>query len=185
MTNDPYESLIESVLSRGDSRLSLVIYDVWKNGGKFDAWSEKFNKELWLEALRKYNIDPVKFTAVKDIKKLLPWDFIDFGFKKNFLIAERERAFKVKNTIDCRDGCYFCGVCNNDLKMLQNDKNIFNNEDINEEKSKFNIEEGKKLEDVEKWIVRMKFVKAGLIKYITHHDLFRIFQRSINMLNLP
>lgn len=185
MTNDPYESLIESILSRGGSRLNLVIYEVWKNGGKFDAWSEKFDKELWLKALRKYNIDPLKFTAEKDINKLLPWDFIDYGVKKKFLIAEREKAFKVENTIDCRDGCYFCGVCNGDLKMLQNNINIFNSEEIDKEKLKLDIEEEKKIENAEEWIVRMKFTKAGLIKYITHHDLFRIFQRSINMLNLP
>ena len=185
MTNDPYESLIESVVSRGDDKLNLVIYDVWENGGKFDAWSEKFDKDLWLNALKKYDIDPLKYTSEKNINDSLPWDFIDFGIKKDFLIEEREKAFKLESTIDCRDGCYFCGVCNKDLKMLQNNKNIYNDEEVAESKLKLEIEEENKLEDAEEWIVRMKFAKAGLIKYITHHDLFRIFQRSINMLNLP
>ena len=185
MTNDPYESLIESVVSRGDDKLNLVIYDVWKNGGKFDAWSEKFDKDLWLNALKKYDIDPLKYTSEKNINDPLPWDFIDFGIKRDFLIEEREKAFKLESTIDCRDGCYFCGVCNKDLKMLQNNKNIHNDEEVDESKLKLEIEEENKLKDAEEWIVRMKFAKAGLIKYITHHDLFRIFQRSINMLNLP
>jgi radical SAM-linked protein len=69
--------------------------------------------------------------------------------------------------------------------MLQNNKNIHNDEEVDESKLKLEIEEENKLKDAEEWIVRMKFAKAGLIKYITHHDLFRIFQRSINMLNLP
>jgi len=185
MTNDPYESLIESVVSRGDDKLNLVIYDVWENGGKFDAWSEKFDKDLWLNALKKYDIDPLKYTSEKNINDPLPWDFIDFGIKRDFLIEEREKAFKLESTIDCRDGCYFCGVCNKDLKMLQNNKNIHNDEEVDESKLKLEIEEENKLKDAEEWIVRMKFAKAGLIKYITHHDLFRIFQRSINMLNLP
>jgi len=185
MTNDPYESLIESVISRGDDKLNLVIYDVWENGGKFDAWSEKFDKDLWLNALKKYDIDPLKYTSEKNINDPLPWDFIDFGVKRDFLIEEREKAFKLESTIDCRDGCYFCGVCNKDLKMLQNNKNIHNDEEVDESKLKLEIEEENKLKDAEEWIVRMKFAKAGLIKYITHHDLFRIFQRSINMLNLP
>jgi len=185
MTNDPYESLIESVVSRGDDKLNLVIYDVWENCGKFDAWSEKFDKDLWLNALKKYDIDPLKYTSEKNINDPLPWDFIDFGIKRDFLIEEREKAFKLESTIDCRDGCYFCGVCNKDLKMLQNNKNIHNDEEVDESKLKLEIEEENKLKDAEEWIVRMKFAKAGLIKYITHHDLFRIFQRSINMLNLP
>ncbi|MDA3871964.1 MAG: TIGR03960 family B12-binding radical SAM protein [Candidatus Marinimicrobia bacterium] len=185
MTNDPYESLIESVVSRGDEKLNLVIYDVWENGGKFDAWSEKFDKDLWLNALKKYDIDPLKYTSKKNINDQLPWDFLDFGIKRDFLVEEREKAFKLESTIDCRDGCYFCGVCNKDLKMLQNNKNIYNDVEVDESKLKLEIEEENKLEDTEEWIVRMKFAKAGLIKYITHHDLFRIFQRSINILNLP
>jgi len=181
MTNDPYESLIESIVSRGDDKLNMVIYDVWKNGGKFGAWSEKLNKDLWLDALKKYNIDPIKYTAEKDVNDLLPWDFIDFGFMDNFLISERNKAYEIVNTIDCRKGCYYCGVCNKDLKMLQNNTNIVNDE----KKTKLVVDDKNQITNEKEWIVRLKFEKAGLIKYITHHDLFRIFQRTINMLNLP
>ncbi|MEA1986422.1 MAG: TIGR03960 family B12-binding radical SAM protein [Candidatus Marinimicrobia bacterium] len=181
MTNDPYESLVESVISRGDERLNLVIYDVWKNGGKFDAWSEKFDKELWLNAFDKFDIDPIEYTAEREVDKKLPWDFIDFGFTDGFLISERNNALEVKNTIDCRNGCYYCGVCNSDLKMLENNKNIINEPIIEETILKKN----EQIENSKRWIVRLKFSKRGLIKYITHHDLFRIFQRVTNMLDMP
>ena len=143
MTNDPYESLIESVISRGDKKLNLVIYDVWKNGGKFGAWSEKLNKDLWLDALEKYDIDPFKYTSEKNIKDSLPWGFIDYGLRNSFLISERGKAFKMENTVDCRKGCYFCGVCKNDLKMLINRKekwlfsSILTNEYIFEDDEEF------------------------------------------------
>jgi radical SAM family uncharacterized protein len=81
-------SFIEGVLSRGDRRLSEVIISAFKKGAKFDAWSIYFNFAIWEEAFKESGIDPEFYLREKPRDELLPWDFIDTGIDKSFLIDE-------------------------------------------------------------------------------------------------
>lgn len=111
--HDSRTSFMEGLFSRGDRKLSKLIYKAWEKGCKFDGWTEYFKFDLWLEAIEECNID-VNFytTRNRDYKEVLPWDFIDTGVTKTFLKREDERADEVITTSDCRyDDCTGCGIC--------------------------------------------------------------------------
>ncbi len=83
-----YMSILEGVLSRGDRRLSQVIFSAFKNGARFDAWGDHFLFENWLSAFKEAGIEPYFYLKEKQTTELLPWDFIDVGIDKEALIAE-------------------------------------------------------------------------------------------------
>jgi radical SAM family uncharacterized protein len=84
-------SVLEGVLSRGDRRLSEVIYAAFKSGAKFDAWSSYFNFDKWLSAFNSLKIEPRFYMSQKDPGEALPWDFIDTGVAKEKLLAEFDK----------------------------------------------------------------------------------------------
>ncbi len=104
-------SILEGVFARGDRRLSKVIYDAYKAGAIFDAWTEFFDRDKYIEAFRKNNMDMYFYTArEREVSEVLPWDHIDSGVSKKFLIKEWERAREEKTTPNCRMQCQGCGV---------------------------------------------------------------------------
>ena len=104
-------SRLESVTARGDRRLCAVIEEAAKNGAKMDGWDEYFDYSIWKAAFEKCGIDPSFYTTrgyAED--ELLPWDAIDVGVSKKFLLKERHRAYRAEVTPDCRHGCSGCGA---------------------------------------------------------------------------
>jgi len=107
-------SFLESLLSRGDRQLSSVIYSAWENGAKFDAWNECFKFEIWENALKSNSIDPFFYTCrSRDDDEAFPWDHINTGVKKEFLLMEYKRSNSSKITLDCRETCLNCGIQTN------------------------------------------------------------------------
>ncbi len=111
--HDPGTSLIEAVLARGDRRLGAALVDAWKMGARFDSWSDKFKVDLWHSALRSRGLDPAFYAnRVRPDGEIFPWEHIDSRLTREFLLRERDRAFKGVITPDCRSGqCEACGVC--------------------------------------------------------------------------
>ena len=106
-----WESTIEGVIARGDRRLNEVLIKAYELGCKFDGWREHFNYELWLEAFDSLGIDPNFYnTRQRDYEEILPWDHLECGVTKAYLIKENEKSKKGDLTIDCRDSCTNCGV---------------------------------------------------------------------------
>ncbi len=103
-------SILEGVLARGDRRLCKVIYDVYKKGAIFDAWTEYFDMSRYEEAFAENNIDVDFYTArERNTSEIFPWDHIDAGVSKNFLLREWEKASKGEVTPNCRMNCSGCG----------------------------------------------------------------------------
>lgn len=104
-------SYLEAIFARGDRRLTKVLIRAWEKGCKFDAWQEYFDYGKWMEAFKEEGVDPV-FYAYRERKydEVLPWDFIDLGVCKKYLISENEKAKKAETTRDCRKGCNNCGM---------------------------------------------------------------------------
>lgn len=90
---DPQVSYLEGVISRGDRRLSQVIFAAWMKGAKLDGWSEYFNYSLWKDAFGETGIDPSFYTREREVDAPLPWDHIDKGIRKEHLKKERNRAY--------------------------------------------------------------------------------------------
>jgi len=106
-----WESTIEGVIARGDRRLNELQIKAYELGCKFDGWREHFNYELWVQAFNELNIDPNFYnTRQRAYDEILPWDHLDCGVTKEYLIKENEKAKEVKYTDDCRDHCTNCGV---------------------------------------------------------------------------
>jgi len=109
--NNPYETLLEAWLSRGDRRMAEVIFHAWQNGAKFDAWQDMVNFLNWRSAFETVGIDPTFYThRERGEGEVFPWDHIFSGVRKAYLLKEYQASKKGKLTEDCREGCYACGI---------------------------------------------------------------------------
>ncbi|MBU5300209.1 TIGR03960 family B12-binding radical SAM protein [Clostridium sporogenes] len=114
ITYNWHESLVsymEAIFARGDRRLCDVLIKAFEKGARFDGWNQYFDFNIWKEALEECNIDGDFYAyRQREYDEILPWDFVDTGVAKEFLMRENERAKKAEVTPDCRQGCKNCGV---------------------------------------------------------------------------
>lgn len=104
-------TVLEGVLARGDRRLSKAILYVYEHGGFFDAWSEFFDYSKWIEAFEVCGIDTDFYTMRnRPDDEIFPWDFIDAGVTKEFMLREWHNAQNEKVTPNCRMRCSGCGA---------------------------------------------------------------------------
>lgn len=109
--HEPKTSFLEGVFARGDRRLADVIETAWKKGCKFDGWAEHFDFELWRESFEENGIDPYFYTArQREYEEVFPWDHMDYGVTKKFLIKENQKAHKEETTACCCEKCAGCGA---------------------------------------------------------------------------
>jgi radical SAM family uncharacterized protein/radical SAM-linked protein len=107
---DAEVSVLEAVFSRGDRKLSKSIYEAYRQGAIFDAWSENFNFDLWLKVFKETGINTADYLSEKNTGEALPWDFIDIGVTKEFLISEWKKAANESLTKYCLNKCSKCGI---------------------------------------------------------------------------
>ena len=120
--HDATVSFLEGVLARGDRRLCAVIEGAFRRGCKRDAWSEHFDMQIWLDAMEECGLDPLFYAGRRrNYDEIMPWDHLDYGVPKNFLIKENKLAHEGITTPNCRRACSGCGaaawgkgVCAND-----------------------------------------------------------------------
>ena len=103
-------SVLEGVFARGDRRLADVLLKAHEKGIRFDGWSEFFSMEKWLECFTECGLNPDFYTRARSFDEILPWDMIDVGVKKSFLIEEAKRAERAEVTPNCREKCSACGA---------------------------------------------------------------------------
>ena len=108
--HEPEQTFLEGVLSRGDVKTCDVILRAWKTGARFDNWTEYFNLSRWLEAFEYCGLNPEDYTRERNEAEKLPWDFINVGVNKSFLLRERHKAYNQELTVDCKTGCAACGL---------------------------------------------------------------------------
>jgi radical SAM superfamily enzyme YgiQ (UPF0313 family) len=111
--HDIERSMLEAAIARGGPEMGDVILSAWKNGCRFDGWSETFRPDLWERSFKDCGYDVIKQATRKfDKPEYLPWDIVDAGVKKNYLVKENEKALRGEYTWDCLTaGCQGCGVC--------------------------------------------------------------------------
>lgn len=103
-------SVLEGVFARGDRRLSKVLEIAHKKGVRFDGWSQFFSMEKWEEAFKECGLDMAFYTRERSFDEILPWDMIDVGVRKDFLISEAKKAEQAVVTPNCRQQCSACGA---------------------------------------------------------------------------
>lgn len=104
-------TVLEGVLARGDRRVGAAIRHVYEHGGYFDAWNEYFDYDRWLKAFEECGIS-LDFYAYRErpLDEIFPWDFIDVGITKEFMLREWKNAGEEKVTPNCRMRCSGCGA---------------------------------------------------------------------------
>lgn len=111
--HDPKLSVLEGYIARGDRKISKTLIKAFEKGAKFDGWSDIFNYDLWIEAIEEAGLPMTMYNHKKwSIDEILPWDIIDPGISKKYLIKELDKAEKMVTTKDCRAGCNNCGIKN-------------------------------------------------------------------------
>ena len=103
-------SVLEVVLARGDQKLAPVIARAYELGAKFDSWSEYFSWDIWTQAFNDCGVDMQDYIGEIPEDKALPWDFIDIGVSKKYLLRQRHLAYQGITTKNCREGCNGCGA---------------------------------------------------------------------------
>ncbi|MCX5894075.1 MAG: TIGR03936 family radical SAM-associated protein, partial [Deltaproteobacteria bacterium] len=120
--NSGAQTWLEGVFSRGDRRLAQVLLAAHRLGCRLDAWSEHLRLDTWRQAFQETGVDPDFYLRQRSPDEVLPWDHLDSGVSREFLLAERDRAFQGLETPDCRRaGCQDCGVCDHDRIDLRLD----------------------------------------------------------------
>ncbi|PKN69308.1 MAG: B12-binding domain-containing radical SAM protein [Deltaproteobacteria bacterium HGW-Deltaproteobacteria-12] len=178
--HDARMSMLEGLFSRGDERLGMLLAKAFQKGCRFDGWTDLFNFELWMEALRETGINPEDYTRERDINEILPWDNIDCGVSRDFLLAEKTKAAGGETTEDCRfAGCRQCAVC--DFTTI---KNTFSAaEDKTDRESAVTDRQFSHLPVIEK-SYRFTFTKAGRARFLSHLELSSALIRSLRRSSL-
>jgi radical SAM family uncharacterized protein/radical SAM-linked protein len=171
--NSPGQSILEGVLSRGDRRLSRALELAMQAGCRFDGWSDELNLKAWLGALHEAGLDEAQYLATREVDSVLPWDHIDVGVTKDFLLAERDRALSGEHTPDCRAGkCGDCGVC--DHKTIKPLLAPAESElELGQSASQVPREEGERI------IYRFRLEKTGPARFLGHLEMISQIIRSL------
>ncbi len=178
---DPVNSWIEGVVSRGDEKIGLMIYEAYKLGAYLCPWDEYFNLDAWNQAME--TMDPEFLRKMKEgfpLDEALPWDSVSLGSSSAFFKREYLAAINEEITGDCNEDCILkCGVCGskNGLSKIPTI-----NEDNPEftslmERAKSLAEASKRPSKTLKWKVLLQYQKKGKASWISHRDLIEIFAR--------
>lgn len=109
--HDAKTSFLEAVLARGDRRLCQVLEEGCKRGFNLDSWSEHFDFDAWMTIFEECGLDPTFYAnRRRDFDEILPWDHLDYGVSKQFLINENKLAHRATTTPNCREACSGCGA---------------------------------------------------------------------------
>ena len=104
-------TVLEGILARGDRKVAKAIRSAYEKGCLFDSWGEYFHNDLWMEAFAQTGVNPDFYTVrERSEEEVFPWDFIDIGVTKKFLLREWKKAHEEKITTNCRQGCSGCGA---------------------------------------------------------------------------
>ncbi len=109
--HDADTTFLEAVFARGDRRLGAVLLEAQKSGCKMDGWQDFFSLPKWMELFEKCGVDPAFYAnRRRSFDEVLPWDHIDYGIRKSFLIEECKKAYSDATTPNCREQCSSCGA---------------------------------------------------------------------------
>ncbi len=187
--HDHRQSFLEGIFSRGDRRLSRIILRAWKQGARLDAWTDSMRPDLYLAAGRDEGIDLTAYLNEIPMESRLPWDHIKSGVDRDFIIKEREKAWKETYTPDCRQGkCHRCGVC--DFKTIR--PVVFGSKDRVQSTTKpctdtvtvHSLSPDRKsntlpqMQRQKRHFCRLRYSKTGPARFLGHLEMVHTFHRA-------
>ena len=170
-------SQIEAVLTKGDETLCDYVEKLYEKGCYLDAWSENFNRHIWRETAEELELS-LKDLAQKEYatEDALPWDFIDIGVEKDWLIEEYKSALTSSTKPSCETGCVNCGVCTNFKTHKVMDKPYEMQKSIEGKSQIPSAAENSAV--AQKY--RIKLTKTGILRYFSHLDWQNTFFKALS-----
>ena len=180
--HDPLQSFLEGVFSRGDRRLTGVLYRAWKMGARLDAWNDYLMPDLYKKAALEENIELEKYTEAIDTKASLPWGHILTGVSYEYLLDEREKAWKETYTPDCRHGeCQTCEVC--DFKHIR--PVVYEKEKVHTSPLTQSPNHQITKSPNHNITYHLAFSKLGKARFLGHLELVHAFHRAARRAHIP
>ncbi|SIO27637.1 TIGR03960 family B12-binding radical SAM protein [Halodesulfovibrio marinisediminis] len=208
--HEPESSLLEGIFSRGDRRLADVVETAYAKGAVFSSWVEHFSLEPYIEALEEHGLTIDEYTGARALDAALPWDHLNNGVTKDFLLRELKRAKEEKVTEDCRYGaCRVCGACDkgakeSELERLTPDtkyQNVLNNEARDQKAHEIELDDNGKIVikasatnkppklaehlTVKAAHMRIWYTKEDASIFLSQLELQSIFERIFRRVELP
>lgn len=188
---NPEVTRLEGIIARGDRRLGRAIYEAWKLGARFDAWTDQFSWDIWKKAFAKAGIQPEEYTRARELDEPLPWNHISRGVTRDFLRKEWERALQEQGLEDCKyASCNLCGLmkqpeCRQILKRSKKQGPARDGHPVFRWKRR--EEEGLEERDTKQPVVyvRLRYAKQGWMRFIGHLDLTSLMLRLFRIARLP
>src|SRR5512143_1322294 len=180
--HSPEISALEGVFSRGDERLPKVIARAFRNGAPFDAWTEAFRPDAWKWAFEEEGVDPLEYLRERDPRDPLPWEIVDAGIDREFLLSEREKARTGETTPDCRAaGCSSCGACPPGLSNITYAGRLGEPATADVEGERFPPAPTA----APRFVVRVSYAKEGPAKYLSGLEIQSLWGRVFRRAGLP
>lgn len=184
---DPRVSCLEGILGRGDRLLSPVIHSAWKKGARLDAWTEHFKYQIWKEAFCETEIDSSFYLQARDLTQPLPWDHVDKGIRKEYLQKEKNRAYTLREEFVSPKEEVKVGDL---IEKKVVEKIIAQPEESAKSSSEaYGRKKKKKMLPptltVARSRVRLKWSKSEEVRFTSHLDVGRVFERAIRRSGIP
>ena len=174
--HDARMSLLEGIVSRGGEEIGALIETAFRLGCRFDGWSDRFRFDLWEEAIRQTGIDPESYLRERPLTQTFPWERIESGLTREFLLSEAIKSEKGEPTPDCRTGaCSNCGVC--DHRTVHNvtapaDAPVG---------TFVTRHAGRENESGLEKSLRIRFTKLGPARFLSHMELSTALSRALSL----
>jgi radical SAM family uncharacterized protein/radical SAM-linked protein len=187
--NAPEVSELEGVFSRGDARLADAIEAAYRAGARFDAWTEHFSVQRWRDAFAACGIDHLRYLEARDPDGApLPWDIVDAGVDRAFLLAERAKSLTGEATPDCRSGeCSACGVCAGPIAnvtwRLPDEAEAGGRHPGGDDSPR--VENPTPPPPEQRHVFRIRFAKDGPARYLSGLELQSIWARVLRRAGIP
>lgn len=176
---DPHLSFLEGIFSIGDRKLSRALVEAHRLGCRFDGWSDQFHFPLWKEAFEKTGMEMDFHTKKREFKDILPWSFVDTGMAAQYLWEEYQKGLNEKISPPCVKGsCHRCGVCKGNALIIRESDPVERNA-LERMKKKGIRKKGMKKK------IRLKFMKVGEMRFLSHLELVHLFYRASLRAELP
>ncbi len=169
------QSFLEALLARGDFRVGRLVERVFEKGGMLEAWKEHFNFALWQEAMDEEDIDPEVFVGPFPVEQPLPWDHMEAGPLKPYLLEERKKALKEERTPSCL--ALLCGRCKGCIYWKVVRKRFAKRVDL-KEKLPARICEGR-------FFYRVYYTKKSIASFLTQTELLKTIERIFRRTATP
>ena len=188
--HDARLSVIEGAFARGDRRLARVLEQAWRDGAKFDGWSDLFHDEIWHEAFEKCGLDIKEYAErTRSFDEPLPWEITSPGATKDFFLREWKKAMAAELTEDCRRGkCSACGICPTlgvhviDYKRQEEARGVFQEKFV---PTPVHPEDNGKKQQPPVYWYRARVTKDADVRFVSHLEYADVFIKAFDRAKLP